>query len=81
MQSAASLTDHVAGFVVDTRASDIPDDVMHLGKRSIIDALGLALAGAASQTGTITRRFLARCSTSWLYHAAARFIAFKVSAL
>jgi len=59
MQSAASLTDDVAGFVVDTRAGDIPDDVMHLGKRSIIDALGLALAGAASQTGAIARRYLA----------------------
>src|SRR5437899_953137 len=55
----ASLTDHVAGFVVATRANDIPADVMHLGKRSVIDALGLALAGAASQTGAITRRYLA----------------------
>src|SRR5438132_9680745 len=54
-----SLTDYVAGFVVGTRAGDIPDDVMHLGKRSIIDALGLALAGAASQTGAIARRYLA----------------------
>src|SRR5438094_1466412 len=54
-----SLTDDVAGFVVGTRASDIPADVMHLGKCSVIDALGLALAGAASQTGAITRRYLA----------------------
>src|SRR5437763_1633419 len=53
-----SLTDYVAGFVVGTRANDIPADVMHLGKRSVIDALGLALAGAASQTGAITRRYL-----------------------
>src|SRR5437867_12139495 len=55
----ASLTDHVARFVVATREADIPDDVMHLGKRSVIDGLGLALAGAASQTGAITRRYLA----------------------
>src|SRR5882724_11884052 len=55
----ASLTDYVAGFVVATRASDIPADVMHLGKRSVIDGLGLALAGAASQTSAITRRYLA----------------------
>src|SRR6266550_1315347 len=54
-----SLTDYVVGFVVGTRANDIPADVMHLGKRSVIDALGLALAGAASQTGAITRRYLA----------------------
>ena len=55
----ASLTDYVAGFVVATRADDIPADVMHLGKRSVIDGLGLALAGAASQTSAITRRYLA----------------------
>src|SRR5437764_1589738 len=54
-----SLTDYVAGFVVATRTNDIPADVMHLGKRSVIDALGLALAGAASQTGAIARRYLA----------------------
>src|SRR5437764_294835 len=59
MQSDTSLTDYVARFVVATGASDIPDDVMHLGKRSVIDALGLALAGASSQTGAITRRYLA----------------------
>ena len=55
----ASLTDYVAGFVVATRATDIPADVMHLGKRSVIDGLGLALAGAASETSAITRRYLA----------------------
>src|SRR5216110_477024 len=54
-----SLTDYVAGFVVATRANDIPADVKHLGTRSFIDGLGLALAGAASQTGAITRRYLA----------------------
>jgi 2-methylcitrate dehydratase PrpD len=58
-QSATpSLTDYVAGFIVATRANDISADVMHLGKRSVIDGLGLALAGAASQTGVITRRYL-----------------------
>ena len=54
-----ALTDYVAGFVVATRASDIPADVVHLGKRSVIDGLGLALAGAASQTSAIARRYLA----------------------
>ena len=37
----ASLTDSVAGFVVGTTARDIPDDVVHLGKRSVLDGLGL----------------------------------------
>jgi len=55
----SSLTDYVAGFVVGTGAGDIPPDVAHLGKRSVLDGLGLALAGAVSQTGHITRRYLA----------------------
>src|ERR1700693_6375137 len=54
----ASLTSYVADFVVSTCASDIPADVAHLGKRSILDGLGLALAGAASETGRIIRRYL-----------------------
>jgi 2-methylcitrate dehydratase PrpD len=54
-----SLTDYVAGFVVATRAEDIPAEVSHLGKRSMLDGIGLALAGAASETGSITRRYLA----------------------
>jgi 2-methylcitrate dehydratase PrpD len=54
-----SLTDYVAGFVVATRGQDVPADVAHLGKRSVLDGIGLALAGAASQTGNITRRYLA----------------------
>jgi 2-methylcitrate dehydratase PrpD len=55
----ASLTDYVAGFVVATNGKDVPTDVAHLGKRSVLDGIGLALAGAASQTGDITRRYLA----------------------
>ena len=54
----ASLTDYVAGFVTRTQARDIPKDVAHLGKRSVLDGIGLALAGAASQTGDIARRYL-----------------------
>src|SRR5450631_3466860 len=55
----SSLTDYVAGFVVATRGQDVPTDVAHLGKRSVLDGIGLALAGAASQTGNISRRYLA----------------------
>src|SRR5262247_1711471 len=53
-----SLTDDIAGFILGTTARDVPKDVAHLGKRSVIDGLGLALAGAASQTGRIARRYL-----------------------
>src|SRR5581483_6708324 len=53
-----SLTEYVAQFIVHTRAEDIPADVAHLGKRSVLDGIGLALAGAASETGTIARKYL-----------------------
>ncbi len=55
MNKDNSLTDYVARFIVATRSTDIPDDVMHLGKRSILDGLGLALAGNAAESGHIVR--------------------------
>jgi 2-methylcitrate dehydratase PrpD len=54
----ASLTEYVAKFVVNTKASSIPADVAHLGKRSILDGLGLALAGNAAESGHIVRTYL-----------------------
>ena len=58
MASETSLTAYVADFIVNTKAEDIPPDVAHLGKRSVLDGIGLALAGAASETGHIIRRYL-----------------------
>ena len=58
MTEPASLTAYVAQFVLDTRASRIPADVMHLGKRSILDGIGLALAGNAAESGHIVRTYL-----------------------
>lgn len=57
--AGSSLTAYVADFVVATRAEDIPPDVAHLGKRSVLDGLGLALAGCVSETGRIAQRYLA----------------------
>jgi 2-methylcitrate dehydratase PrpD len=56
--SAQSLTEYVAKFVVNTKPSAIPADVTHLGKRSILDGLGLALAGNAAESGHIVRTHL-----------------------
>lgn len=53
-----SLTAYVAGFITETNASRIPADVMHLGKRSILDGLGLALAGNVAESGNIVRQYL-----------------------
>ena len=52
------LTDYVSKFVATTAYSDIPDDVIELGKKSILDGLGLALAGSKAQTGSISRRYV-----------------------
>jgi 2-methylcitrate dehydratase PrpD len=54
----AAITDYVAGFVNATKSADIPKDVAHLGKRSVLDGIGLALAGAASHQGEIARKYL-----------------------
>lgn len=45
---APGLTHYLAEFIVNTRYEDIPDDVMALGKKSILDGFGLALAGSVS---------------------------------
>ena len=58
MTESASLTAYVAQFVLNTKASSIPADVMHLGKRSILDGIGLALAGNAAESGHIVRTYL-----------------------
>lgn len=52
------LTNYVGKFVVETRYEDVPAEVVELGKKSILDGLGLALAGSHAQTGAICRRYL-----------------------
>ncbi|OGA22043.1 MAG: MmgE/PrpD family protein [Betaproteobacteria bacterium RIFCSPLOWO2_02_FULL_67_26] len=58
MAETPPLTAYVADFITSTRASSIPADVMHLGKRSILDGIGLALAGNAAESGRIVRAYL-----------------------
>src|ERR1700738_2702909 len=52
------LTDYVGRFVATTKYEDIPPEVIELGKKSILDGLGLALAGSRAETGTICREYL-----------------------
>jgi 2-methylcitrate dehydratase PrpD len=60
-----SLTDYVARFVVETPADAIPSSVLALGKRSVLDGIGLALAGQAAESGQLVRQYLASlgCAT------------------
>ena len=59
-----SLTAYIADFIVETGADDVPEAAAHLGKRSVLDGIGLAFAGAASQTGHMVRRYLDTLSFS-----------------
>ncbi len=55
---APGLTDYVGKFVAGTKYEDIPEHVIELGKKSILDGLGLALAGSRAQTGPICREYV-----------------------
>lgn len=55
---AQGLTNYLGKFVVDTKYEDIPAAVIELGKKSILDGLGLALAGSRAQSGSICLQYL-----------------------
>lgn len=57
-RAAESLTAEVAEFVVITDHDDIPAEVLAMGKKHILDALGLALAGSAAGSGAIMGQYL-----------------------
>jgi 2-methylcitrate dehydratase PrpD len=52
------LTKYVADFVCGARIEDLPGDVVSLGKKSILDGLGLALSGSVAKSGELVRRHL-----------------------
>jgi 2-methylcitrate dehydratase PrpD len=52
------VTQRVAEFAVRTRYEDLPAEVIELGKKSILDALGLALVGPLDDSGRIVRAYL-----------------------
>ncbi|MBZ9683536.1 MULTISPECIES: MmgE/PrpD family protein [unclassified Mesorhizobium] len=54
----AGLTNYVAEFVATATPKDLPADVVALGKKSILDGIGLALSGSVAQSGDLVRRHL-----------------------
>jgi 2-methylcitrate dehydratase PrpD len=52
------LTAYVGRFVATTTYEQIPEEVVELGKKSILDGLGLALAGSRAETGSLSRKFV-----------------------
>lgn len=58
----ADLTLYMAKFITDAKPSDLSSDVIALGKKSILDGLGLALSGNATHSGQLVRRHLSDLS-------------------
>jgi 2-methylcitrate dehydratase PrpD len=52
------LTAQVAEFVVKTQLSDIPGETIALGKKSILDGLGLALSGSKAETAGLVQQYV-----------------------
>jgi 2-methylcitrate dehydratase PrpD len=52
------LTNYVGTFVTQSKYQEIPAEVLELGKKSILDALGLALAGSRAESGSISRKYI-----------------------
>jgi 2-methylcitrate dehydratase PrpD len=68
-QSAAfptvhGLTDYTAEFVVKTSYEDLPPEVIALGKKSILDGMGLALAGSRAESAPLVHRYLDSLGTN-----------------
>jgi len=55
---APGLTRSVAEFIVGAKYQDIPENVIELGKKSILDGFGLALAGSVSAMAPLVRKYV-----------------------
>jgi 2-methylcitrate dehydratase PrpD len=56
--SSPGLTKYVSEFAVNTQFENIPEDVIDLGRKSMLDSFGLALAGSASTLSPIARKYI-----------------------
>jgi 2-methylcitrate dehydratase PrpD len=52
------LTREVAEFILHTGYGDLPGDVVELGRKSILDGMGLALCGSVAATGQLSRAYV-----------------------
>jgi 2-methylcitrate dehydratase PrpD len=69
------LTKRLAEFVINTRAADIPGDVMDASRDAFVDTLGVALVGSIDEVGETAFRYVnglgaRREATIWGTHAA-----------
>jgi len=75
LEEKTMLTQRLAQFAIDTKAADIPSDVMDAARDAFIDTLGVALVGSIDEVGEIAFRYVnglggRRESTIWGTHAA-----------
>ena len=52
------LTKYVAEFIVKATVGDLSQEVVDVGKKSILDGLGLALSGSVAKSGELVRQHL-----------------------
>ncbi|HSF18822.1 MAG TPA: MmgE/PrpD family protein [Vicinamibacteria bacterium] len=52
------LTREVGRFVTETDFESLPPKLLELGRKSILDGLGLALSGSVAESGRIVQRYL-----------------------
>ncbi len=69
------LTQRLAEFVIDTRASDVPSAVLDAARDALIDTVGVALVGSLDEVGEISLRYVSglgarREATVWGSHVA-----------
>jgi 2-methylcitrate dehydratase PrpD len=53
-----NLTKYTSEFVVNLKLADIPAETLELGKKSILDGLGLALSGSKAETWKFIQEYL-----------------------
>jgi len=56
-KSDTKITDEVVGFVTAASFSDFPAEAIRIGKRCVLDGLGLMLAGSAQDCTRLVREF------------------------
>ena len=52
------LTKYVSEFIINTKYEDIPANVIELGRKTLLDGFGLALAGSVSESAPVIHRYL-----------------------
>lgn len=56
------LTREVSEFIARTELETLPPELLELGRKSILDGLGLALSGSIARSGRIIQKYLAEVS-------------------